>query len=306
MGGPLGNLQQPVGSIAYIGGLTAEQDDSFRKFQTALSQHWGHPLDGASLQYIAVNIDDMASIGGGIALAKARGARLLVVPTGEAAMVARVHADQTPFVFATFQEPDKVGLRRGDDGLPLPCTGVGLADHLDDKRIELLKEAYPHVQRLAVLADKSWVDEYGEKTLVFARERFALTVQLLTVETVEELEVLMQSAEVAAFDAWFVPPTYIAYIAEARIIAHLKRLNQPAIHATVAEVKAGALMAYEQDNAFAHAAMADLVHRILNGEDAASIPVERPRRIVLAVRADAQVGGQRINPAVVRKADLVF
>ncbi|MBB4841842.1 ABC-type uncharacterized transport system substrate-binding protein [Paucibacter oligotrophus] len=292
--------------IAYFGSWPLGTDSTYRTLAQALLRPPQQQGPNLRLDHYLVKLDEAGSVEAQVGLARARGTRVLVAPTTGLALAVSHWQGQTPLVFASHPDPVQWNLVSSGLTQALPITGVTQADVLHGKRLELLCEAFPGLRRIAVLGEKRWLPVEGQEILHLARQGFGLQAELLTPGTVEELDALMRSPQARRFDAWYFPPTYLAYVAEKQIIAHLKRLNKPSIHITVAEVQAGAAMAYAQDGAFVIPAMAELVHRILNGEDAASIPVERPRRIVLAVRADAQFGGQRINPAVVRKADLVF
>jgi len=296
----------PMTRVVYVGAWSAESDESFQQFRSVLNLRRPKPMARFDLRYVSVDLEQPAVMQSRMAQAIRDGASILVAPTVVQAQASLALDPHSPVVFASYAEPLNSGLVEAKSKQARAITGVSLADHLDGKRLEILQEAFPRIRRVAVLADKYWMQEYAEGLKKQAHDALKLDLNFLVADSLEALQEKFDSHEHAVVDAWFVPSTYISYIAEKKIIEHIGRQKKPAIFSTIAEVKSGAMMAYAQDNSFANAAMADLVHRILNGEDAASIPVERPRRIVLAVRADAQVGGQRINPVVVRKADLVF
>ena len=65
-------------------------------------------------------------------------------------------------------------------------------------------------------------------------------------------------------------------------------------------------MAYAQDLSFIWPGMADLVARVLGGEDAGAIPIVRPQRFVLAVRTGPETGVAPPDLRVVRRADIVY
>jgi hypothetical protein len=66
------------------------------------------------------------------------------------------------------------------------------------------------------------------------------------------------------------------------------------------------LMAFAQDVPAATEMLADLTLRILRGEDAGSIPVQRPKKFILAVRPRDEPGVPQIHPSVIRRADRVY
>ena len=188
---------------------------------------------------------------------------------------------------------------------------MSLFDDLHLKRLELLKDAFPRVRKVAILADSPWLAAWsGDALAAQAKARLGLATIVHVADSPDALDRLMNSSAAAHVDAWYIPPTYIAWLAQPALIAHLQRLRLPAIHATDDEVKAGALMAYSWDKDFAYDAMATLTLRIAAGEDAGSIPVERPRRYLLSIRIRAQdADGEpwaRIAPAMVRRADRLY
>jgi putative tryptophan/tyrosine transport system substrate-binding protein len=218
----------------------------------------------------------------------------------------RIH--KPPVVFASFSDPVKLGLV---ESLARPggrLTGVALADTSHGKRLELLQEAFGQVRAVGVLLDRKWVGVPSfEHEIGLPAAKLGLTVQRFDADTPEELDRVMHSTQAARMDAWYVANSYIVYVAEARVIEHLRRLQRPAIHTFEREVsKGGTLMAYASDHSFVFSTMADLTLRVLRGEDPASIPVQRPRRFVLAVRPRPGPAALQINPSIIRRADRIY
>jgi putative ABC transport system substrate-binding protein len=138
-----------------------------------------------------------------------------------------------------------------------------------------------------------------------AARRFNLQIAFRQADSVVELPAAL--ADVAAHDAWYIPPTYIAYLAGPQVIELLRRGRRPAIFSNTADVAAGALISYEQDTSFVWSTAANMMARIvLDGESPSGMPIERPRRFELAVRATASSALGPVAPAVVRRADRVF
>lgn len=291
--------------IAYIGAWTPASDHSHQKFLAVFKQAHPDLFSRVAIDY--VQVPDTSAGGPAVERALLLRPALVLAPTGGSALMARARAGDTPVIFASYLVPAKLGLV--GTALPHagPVTGVSLADMLDLKRMELLRAAFPAVRTVAVVVDQSWLDADDFESLrEDTRLRFGLSLSYLIAESVADIEALGLSPEAAGFDAWYIPGTYVAYLAESQILALLRQLGKPAIHSTMQEVRNGAVMAYEQDSSFVFAALADLVARVLAGEDARYIPVERPRRYVLAVRADAEALALGMSPAILRQADLVY
>lgn len=293
----------PRGLIAFIGTGVATRDEAFAKFEAALRKRHPDLARAFDLGLFRASAGDDAGIRDAIQRALQARAQLLVTPTGRTSTVAARVAQGTPLVFATFSDPVGSGVRDAMQTSRMATTGVALADQLHAKRLEILKDSLPHVGEVAVLADRPWVREYDpDNRIARMAARIGLRTTVLLAENVDELEALMTDPRARRFDAWYVPPTYVAYLAQRQLIEHLKRLGKPGMHATVEEVEAGALMAYAQDGSFAYDALADLAARVCQGEFPGDIPVLTPQRFVLALRTDT---GVRLAPAVVRRADLV-
>jgi len=188
-----------------------------------------------------------------------------------------------------------------------PVTGISLADWLDGKRLEILRDAFPRIRTVAVLADRWWLEYYDvERRLAAEGQRHGLDITLLHADTPAEAEAAMSGPRAAAFDAWYVPPNYVAYLAQAQIVRRLHQLGKPAIFGTVEEVRDGGLMAYAQDTSFVWPTLAELLSRVLGGEAAGGIPIERPKQFHLAVRPLPGDGQPRIALEVLRRSDIVY
>ena len=232
---------------------------------------------------------------------------VLVAPTAATALAAVQVPRTTAVVFSSAPDPVRAGIVRSLQQPGGRVTGVSRADDWHAKRIELLRDAFPRGRRLGVLLDRDWARNENFEALIGQPARsFGYSATPFLADSADEAADVLASAEAQAMDAWYIPPNYIAYIARATIIKHLQRTRVPAIHATEQEVAQGALMAFAQDESFAAATMADLSLRILRGEDAGGIPVQRARRFVLAVRPRAEPGAPQIQPSVIRRADRVY
>ncbi len=316
-GDPMGT-QQPV-RVVYVGSGLEGADAPFQGFVKALDALAPERRQRLSLRYVQALETDDATLTQGLATALALHPDVLVAPTGNTARIAARLAAPSPLataapklaamavVFASYPDPLQLGLVQSLHRPGGRFTGVSLVDDLDVKRLELLRDAFPATRQVAVLADRDWAEaRQAERDLPAAAAALGLSLRFMYADTLPELDRLMRGAEAVGVQAWYIPPSYIAYVAEAQIIAHLARLQRPAIHATQGEVQQGALMAYSQDTTFAFGAMAELTARVAAGEDPAAIPVERPRRFVLSVRPRSAPEALRMDAAVVRRADRVY
>lgn len=294
-------------SIAYIGAWEESEDAVFARFKAALSTRHPALYATAALIHFRAEGGDEAGLDLAIRGALARRPAVLVAPTGEDAKRAVELSGGTPVVFSSYADPAAFGIRESQQRSEQPVAGLSLFDTMDGKRLELLRDAFPSIHHVAVLADRPWADTLGGAARVaIAATDLGLTATIVLADDSHELDAGFSTRGVSRYDAWYIPATTIAYTAEAQIIKHLQRLKVPAMHATVGEVKAGALMAYEHDSSFVINAMADLVARICDGEHAGDIPIQTPQRLILAVRVSSDPQAPRPDVAIVRRADMVF
>lgn len=296
----------PAATIAYLGAGSAQSDPSYANFQQAL-RRWARPGSAPyTLQYHRIADADPDRIAQDVARVLVGRPAIVVAPTGDSALAAVRHG-ATQLVFASYPDPVQSGIVRAMKQPGPGVTGVSLADALHAKRLELMRDAYPGIRTVGVLADRSWWHGHqNPEALRQAAASHGLQLLVVLADTEPELNQAFHNLGPDAPDAWYVPATYLAYFAEASILQHLQRLGRPSIHTTLGEVERGAPMAYVQDTRFVFDAMADLTHRVLRGADAGSIPVQGPRQFVLAVRPRDSPAALRMHPSVVRRADRIY
>jgi putative tryptophan/tyrosine transport system substrate-binding protein len=297
----------PPPSIAFVGSAAEAEDAGFARFRAALNRAWPADAPQPVMVYRRNSAEGDEHLAQAIRSALKERPRVLVVQTGHAARIASGMRRDTSLVFASFLDPVRFHVVETMRQPGQKTTGVSLFDELHLKRLELLRDAFPHIRTVAVLADSDWYTFEVDLALLraHARQRLGLDLVAHVANSVDALDALVNSPPAQTVDGWYVPPTYIAYLAEAQIIAALRRLQRPAIHTTTQEMAAGALMAYSPDTSFTFDAMAQLTARVAFGEDAGSIPVQRPYRYTLSVRIEPDAPWARIEPSVVRRADRV-
>lgn len=296
--------ERPVSTVSYLGSSSERDDLSYSSLVDALKRTHPDLHARTSWRYVAAPASDEDAIAAAVREELRGRPTLIVAPTGSAAAAAHRAAGETPVVFATLVHPVLLGAVQALHAPGYRRTGVSLHDPLSLKRLELLTQALPAARRVGLLADHWWIEDFAVDDMVRqARQRYAIELVVVAAETPADVDAVMTSAWAPSIDAWYVPASYVAYLAEPALIAHLRRLRKPAIHATTEAVERGALMAYAQDTSFVFDAMADLVARVVDGEDPSKIPVEVPRRHVLAVRYDADAQALGLSPSIVRRAD---
>jgi len=260
----------------------------------------------ASFEFVGVPDDDDAGFERAVQRLVQTRPAVIVAPNGKAALYASRWGGPVPVVFSSYVDPVRYRIVDALLRREAPITGIWIADYLDSKRLETLRDAYPWVRTVAVLADPTWNESVrAEQTLPAAAARLGLSVSLLYAADATELKALLDRPESTRHDAWCVPRSYLAVLASAQIRERLRAWGKPSIFATTADVVQGSPMAYALDLSFVWPALADLVARVAGGEPAGSIPVQRPQRYVLSVRTGEDTGVPLPAIGVLRRADTV-
>lgn len=297
----------PRARVLYLGFRTTDYDRSFDYFTGVLARTAPAFWQAARCEFVGLPDNDPEELDRIVAERLQSRPAVVVAPNGTTAESAARWAAGVPVVFASYLDPVRTGIvdqldRRGE-----PVAGISLADDLDGKRLEILKDAYPLVRRVAVLADRSWIDSTGGVQRVEAAAgRLNLEVSVIEANTTDEVQARFASLGREAFDAWYFPQTYSAKLASEHIIRQMATWGTPSIFSAAEEVERGALMAYTQDAGFVWPMLAMLVARVGSGEDAGDIPIVRPHRFSLAIRTSRDTGVAPPSIAVVRRADQVY
>lgn len=293
-------------SVVFLGQRSAAQDSAYQKFQRELLARHRTRAERIEFSFVATPADEVV-LAEALRVIGAKKPELIVAPSGHAALAARHAAPAVPLVFGTFANPVSEGVVSSMQRRPEAATGVWIANDLDAKRLEILRDAYPHIRKVAFIGDRGWSrTARAESLLPEVAARLGLQVTILYAETPEQALQLLQTKQAASFDAWCIPRTGVTVGDTRRLMDQFRALGKPLILADTAAVIAGAPMSYALDTSFAWPALADLSARILAGEHAGDIPIERPPRFVLALRTGPETGLPPPSISVVRRADLVI
>jgi putative ABC transport system substrate-binding protein len=222
-----------------------------------------------------------------------------------AARAAKQATSATPIViFAT--DPVTAGLvaslaRPGGN-----LTGfASLNPEMSAKRLGLLKEAFPKVERVAVLCDPADIGEAGAIDAV-ARS-FGGRVQVLSVGRVEEFNGAFEAARRARAEALIVCASPFFNTHRKQVVNLAEQHRLAAIYEHRDFVAAGGLMSYGPNLAEMYRGAARFVDKILKGAKPADLPVEQPTIFEFVVNLKtARALGLTIPPAVLARADEVI
>jgi putative ABC transport system substrate-binding protein len=232
----------------------------------------------------------------------------IVTPNVVITLAAQKATATIPVIFGIWEDPVHAGLAGSFARPGHNLTGFTSYLPLEEKRLELLKECFPAVKRVAALADRAWFAEpHVAPALEAAGRRFGFQVEAVVAENEAELAAFLASPRAAAIDAWYVPWSTLPFEQPDLVVRTLQRLGKPVFYTRNLFVEKGGLIAYQSEFDDIFAVWATLIARVLQGIPPAIIPVERPRRFELALNLEAARRlGVTLPRSIVKRADRFF
>ena len=188
---------------------------------------------------------------------------------------------------------------------------TGLTDmsvELSAKRMELLKETFPKVSRIAVLWN---VGDLG-MTLRFqeierAAKALGVTVQAVGVRSPADFDAAFAAMGRNKPDALFMVSDMLTTTNRKRVIDFAEARRIPAMFEFSRVVQDGGLMSYGPDQEEGLGRMAYYIDRILKGAKPADLPMEQPTRIYFYLnQKTARSMGVKIPDAILMRTDKVI
>jgi putative ABC transport system substrate-binding protein len=234
---------------------------------------------------------------------------IIVTTAGPPSRAAKLATNTIPIVFTQVSDPVAEGLvaslaRPGGNITGLSQVGPELAG----KRLELLKEAFPRIARVAVLRtsrSRSSVAQFKETQV--AAKAMSIEVQSLEWRSFDEIDGAFRAAAMERADALIVLQSAFMNTHRTRIVDLATQNRLPTMFAETTHVESGGLMSYAPSFFDLHRRAAFYVDRILKGAKPADLPVEQPKKfeLVINLKAAKQIG-LTIPPNVLARADRVI
>jgi putative ABC transport system substrate-binding protein len=292
--------------IAYLGRISAQEDPVFRHYVNALDQMPGELRQRVVVHHVPALLASRARIDEAVADALKLKPDLIVAPSTATARAMRQRDAGIPVVFTSFTDPVLDDIVTSTGSREEAFAGVWMADDLDRKRVEILRDAYPGIRTVAVLMDPVWAQNtQALETLPAFGRSLGLEVRVLLADDADAALRLLDDPAARAFDAWCLPPTGLANLNAHVILQRLREWQKPVIAGYTRDVASGAPLSYMADNSFRWPAMVELTTRVLQGERPGAIPIQRPYKTLLAARP-AAAGFPPPSPQVVQRADLIY
>jgi putative ABC transport system substrate-binding protein len=274
-------FRQGLGELGYVEGKNV-----------ALEQRWAEGkrdrLPGLAAELVRFKVD------------------VIVTAATEPALAAKKATSTIPIVMASQSDPVGTGLvvslaRPGGNVTGLSSMNV----ELGGKRLEVLKETFPKVSRVAFLQGIQSRSLQSKEVEVTAR---ALGVHLQVLETrVEDFESVFLTMAQERADALILTSSP-AFFAERRRLAELALKSRlPVMYPESEYVDAGGLLSYGILPTDLFRRAATYVDKILKGTKPADLPVEQPTKfeLVINLKAAKQIG-LTVPPNVLARADRVI
>ena len=232
----------------------------------------------------------------------------VIVAFGTAVPAFKQATSVIPIVFTIDADPVGRGLvtslaRPGGNVTGLSAQSTDLVG----KRLEILREVFPELRRLAVMANGGFpgaVQEMGE--VQAAAQTLDLQVATSVIRRAEDIAGAFEALKERA-DALYVCGDLLMFTNRIRINTLAQGARLPTIYVTRAYVDAGGLLSYGVEYLDLYRRAAELVDKILRGAKAADLPVEQPTKFELIVNlTTAKALGLTVPPSLLARADEVI
>ncbi len=185
-------------------------------------------------------------------------------------------------------------------------TGVFLQQiELTAKRMELLREVFPILARVAVLWDPSEVDQF--KAAVAAGRSLGIRLQSIEVRNPEELPGAFAMAAQERADALFVVITPVFFRERVQLAKLAVERRLPTVYALREFAESGGLMSYGTNLPEMFRRAAVYVDKIFRGSKPGDLPMEQPTKFELVINLKtARALGLTIPLSLLQRADQVI
>jgi len=218
-------------------------------------------------------------------------------------------AHSVPIVFALVTDPLGTGFIKSLSRPGGNVTGfMSMEYSLSGKWPQLLKEITPNVTRVAVLRDTIVVASIGQFAVIQSVAASA-GIEPSPIDLRDPSQIERAVAEFAenANGGLIVTAGPLTAAYRDLIVALAARYRLPAIYPERFFVKGGGLISYGADFVDGFRKAAGYVHRILNGEKPADLPVQAPTKYELVVNLKtAKALGLTVPDTVLARADEVI
>jgi ABC-type uncharacterized transport system substrate-binding protein len=233
----------------------------------------------------------------------------LIATQGAATRLLQKVSAVVPIVYVFSADPVLAGIA---DNLARPgrnMTGISVMSvELNGKRIELLHEIQPKLERIAIIASPTHAGEEMERNnSVEMAQKLGITVQYFPTPNLVELRRALDGLAADPPQAVVVFPDPVTFANRQQIVDVASRLRIPVVSGWADFADSGALCTYGPKLAESYKRLAYYIDRILKGEKAAELPIERPTVLEFVVNLKtAKTLGIEVPATLLGRADRVI
>jgi putative ABC transport system substrate-binding protein len=310
----LGAFAQPAGKIYRIGYLSTPSAAAVRNALDAFLAKlrelgW---IDGQTIaieyRWAEGDVDRLPGLAADLVMRKVD---LIIAPAASAALAAKNATATIPIVMMFPIEPVELGLVASLSKPGGNVTGTTYAPDsgIFGKQLELLKEAVPGANRVAVLwnpADPGFTSQRSEVLESVARTR-RIRLQRVAASNAQDLDGAFAAMVRERADALIGSGSSTWIVHRAKLAELAVRHRLPTMYGYREMVEAGALMSYGVNMVDFIGRAAIYVDKILKGAKPADLPVEQPTKFELTInlKTAKAIGVSLPQPLLVR-ADQVL
>jgi putative ABC transport system substrate-binding protein len=236
-----------------------------------------------------------------------------IVAPGSGAVAAKKVTDTIPIVI-TYGDPVAIGLVASLAHPGGNVTGLSnFTPELGGKRLQLLKETFPSVSRVAVIWQNRMnpsgktQEETSLGEMKAAAGALRVTLQLMELRGLDDFDPAFSAIKGERANALIVQRTALTTSQRIRIVDFAAKSRLPAIYTDGEFVDVGGLMSYGVNVADLWGRAAVYVDKILKGGKPADLPVQQPTKFELVINLKtAKQVGLTIPQKVLARADRVI
>jgi len=173
--------------------------------------------------------------------------------------------------------------------------------------LELLKEAFPKVARVAFLWQPGWRGNLALTDMEAAAKALGVKLLSLEVRSLDDFDSAFARAKRDGAQALITTPGGIIGTQRRQVLEFAAKNRLPAMYTNSEFVEAGGLMSYAPNLADQWRRAADFVDRILKGTKSADIPVEQPTKFEFVINlTTAKQIGVTIPSNALARADRII
>jgi putative ABC transport system substrate-binding protein len=214
---------------------------------------------------------------------------------------------KTPIVFAILSDPIGDGFVQSLAHPGGNITGLSMSDtDLESKRIEMLRDVFPAVEKVMILHDPS-MGPQGLSIVQVDAQALGLQSVVFDAADADKFADIFAAAVAQGVNGLAVMASPLLYFQRKKLTELAAQHRLPSVWESSAYVREGGLLSYGPNFADMYRRSAGYVAKILAGRKPADLPVEQPVKFELAVNLQAAKGlGVAVPPTLLVRADEVI